>query len=161
MRDRDAISAYHNAAAAGSTPVGLVVALYETILRDFRRALEALASGKVESRIFEMNHALTVIAHLQGTLDFSRGQDAAKTFDRFYNVTRAMIVDANAKADRNSILQLIEMYSSLRQAWQEVDRKSAAVGQPAPPGSPAPVVFPAAPALDPTERPSHTTRWSA
>ncbi|HUL14877.1 MAG TPA: flagellar export chaperone FliS [Terriglobales bacterium] len=161
MRDRDAISAYHNAAAAGSSPVGLVVALYDTILRDFRRAIEALDSGNVESRVFELNHALTVIAHLQGTLDFTRGKDAAKTFDRFYNVTRAMIVDANAKAKRNSILQLIEMYNSLRQAWQEADRKSAAVGQPAPPGVAHPATIRTPHASDFSEKPSHTIRWSA
>jgi flagellar biosynthetic protein FliS len=161
MRDRDAISAYYNAAAAGSTPVGLVVALYDTILRDFRRALDALDSGKVEARVFEMNHALSVIAHLQGALDFTRGKDAAKTFDRFYHVTRAMIVDANAKSDRASVLQLIEMYNSLRQAWQEVDRQSVAAGQPASQVVPAPPAFPRRAASDASELPANRTRWSA
>ena len=57
-------TAYQHASAGGASPVGNIVALYDTILRDFRRALAALTVGDVETRVYELNHALTVIAHL-------------------------------------------------------------------------------------------------
>lgn len=115
------ISAYQQASAHGASPVGLVLSLYDTILRDFRRADAAMAQGNVETRVFELNHALTVIAHLQSVLDFERGGDAAKRFSNFYEVTRGMILSVNVDAKRETLQKLIEMYSSMRQAWQQAE----------------------------------------
>jgi flagellar protein FliS len=101
----------------------MIVALYDTILRDFRRALAALEAGNVETRVFELNHALAVIGHLEEVLDHKRGGAAAKRFEGFYRITRGLIVAANAEPSRESIDNLIEMYGSLRQAWHEAERK--------------------------------------
>jgi len=90
MSNNSPASTYQQLAARGASPVGLVVSLYDTILRDFRRAQAALVAGNVEQRVFELNHALTVIAHLQSVLNHERGGEAAKTFDRFYEIARAM-----------------------------------------------------------------------
>jgi flagellin-specific chaperone FliS len=77
----------------------------------------------VETRIFELNHAISVIGHLQEVLDHKRGGEAAKHFEQFYGVTRGMIVDANAHPSRGAIDNLIGMYGSLRQAWHEAERR--------------------------------------
>jgi len=135
MAANDAAAAYHQVSAHGSSPVGLIISLYDTILRDFRRALAALDAGNVETRIFELNHAITVIGHLQEVLDHERGGEAAKRFEQFYGVTRGMIVDANAQPSRGSINNLIELYGSLREAWQEADRKLQG-SEPQPPAQP-------------------------
>jgi flagellar secretion chaperone FliS len=123
MPANDAAATYQQVSAHGGSPVGLIVSLYDTILRDFRRALAALDAGNVETRIFELNHAITVIGHLQEVLDHKRGGEAAKRFEQFYGVTRGMIVNANAQPSRESINSLIGLYGSLRQAWHEADRK--------------------------------------
>jgi flagellar protein FliS len=114
---------YQQAAARGASPLGQVVSLYDTILRDFHRALAALKTGNVEARVFELNHAITVIAHLQNVLDHERGGEAAKQFEKLYNITRAMIVTANARATPEALEELIEMYGGLRQAWFEAEQK--------------------------------------
>lgn len=103
MRTSDPMFSYHQASAHGASPVGQIVALYDTILRDFVRALAALQAGDVETRVFELNHTLLVIAHLQNVLDFERGGDAAKQFEILYSVTRGMIVQANFQATPESI----------------------------------------------------------
>ena len=120
MNDHPA-SSYQQASARGATPVGMVVSLYDTILRDFRRAQAAFAAGNIETRVFELNHALTVIAHLQSVLDRQRGGEAAQRFDRFYEITRGMILDANVRPTPESFQNLLDMYSSLRQAWHEAE----------------------------------------
>jgi len=126
---------YLQTAAQGASPVGLVVQLYDTILRDFSRAKAAQAAGDIEGRVKQLNHALTVIAHLQSVLDFEQGGEAAKRFQQFYNVTRELIVQANAKATDESIDQLIALYSKVRQAWYQADQKLA-VGDPDAPSQP-------------------------
>lgn len=126
MNDYSAVAAYQQSAARGATPVGMVVSLYDTILRDLRRAMAALDAGKVEERVFELNHALTVIAHLQSVLDHQRGGEAAARLARFYDITHGMIVEANAGGSRTTIAKLVDLYSSLRQAWQQAETQLAA-----------------------------------
>ncbi len=123
MRTIDPMFSYHQASAHGASPVGQIVALYDTILRDFVRALAALQAGDVETRVFELNHALLVIAHLQNVLDFERGGDAAKQFDDSYSVTRGMIVQANFQATPESIEEFIDLYGGLRQAWYQAEQQ--------------------------------------
>jgi flagellar secretion chaperone FliS len=123
MDQYSAASAYQKSAAHGASAVGQVVSLYDTILRDFRRALTAIEAGNIEARVFELNHALTVIGELQGVLDFQRGGEAAVVLERFYNVTRPMIVDANVCVSGKVIVELIEMYQTMRQAWDQVEQK--------------------------------------
>jgi flagellar biosynthetic protein FliS len=121
MSNPSVVSAYQQSAAQGASPIGLLLSLYDTILRDFRRALDAIHRGKIEVRVFELNHALTVIAHLQSVLDFERGAAAAERFNGFYNVTRAMILSVNVDGNPASLQKLIELYTSMRQAWQQAE----------------------------------------
>lgn len=125
MSNHPALS-YQQAEVRGASPIGQVVSLFDTILRDFRRALAALKAGKIEARVNELNHAITVIAYLQSTLDHDRGGAAAKRFDQLYKVTIGMIVAANAKATPEALEGLIDMYTQLRQAWQKAEQKLSA-----------------------------------
>lgn len=120
----DATLRYQQAAAQGASPLGQIVALYDTVLRDFRRALAALKAGNVEARVLELNHALSVIGYLQGILDYEQGGDAAKQFERLYKLSIRMIVAANAKATPQGLEELLEIYGGLRQAWYEADKTS-------------------------------------
>ncbi|MBS1840177.1 MAG: flagellar export chaperone FliS [Acidobacteria bacterium] len=123
MSNSGVLSAYQQHSVQGASPVGLVIALYDTILRDFRRALDAMNRGNVETRVFELNHSLTVIAHLKSVLDFERGADAAKRFDNFYEITRGMILSVNVDSNAATLQKLIEMYSSMRQAWHDAESR--------------------------------------
>jgi flagellar protein FliS len=123
MRSKNAVATYHQVSAHGGSPLGMIVSLYDTILRDFRRAQAALDAGMVETRVFELNHAVDVIGHLEGVLDHKRGGEAAKRLEGFYRITRGMILAANVEPSRASIEALIELYAPVRQAWQEAERK--------------------------------------
>jgi len=123
MSQSGIISAYQQNFVRGASPVGLVLALYDTALRDFRRALEALDRNSVETRVHELNHALTVIAHLKSVLDHERGGEAALQFSKFYEIARGLILSVNVNSSRDTLLKLIDMFSSMRQAWQQAETK--------------------------------------
>src|SRR5258708_7193727 len=162
MTNNSPASTYQQLAARGASPVGLVVSLYDTILRDFRRAQAALVAGNVEERVFELNHALTVIAHLQSVLNHERGGEAAKTFDPFYEIARAMILDASVRCTRESLQKLIATFTSVRHASHQIEPHPAP-GQPfLSSSSPAPIaeVVPPAPQIEPQTAP-RTSNWSA
>jgi flagellin-specific chaperone FliS len=52
---------------------------------------------------------------LQFILDYDRGGEAAKQFALFYSVTRGMIVQANIRVTPETVEELIELYSGVRQ----------------------------------------------
>jgi flagellar protein FliS len=158
---RDPSLSYRQASALGASPVGLVVALYDTILRDFFRALAALQAGDVETRVQELNHALTVIAHLQNVLDFKRGGEAATQLERFYTVTRGLIVKANFLPTPAALEELIELYGGLREAWSQAEHKLPADQAQAPPAE-RPGVAPSAVAAPPAfdDGDTHRSQWS-
>ncbi|HEX3869420.1 MAG TPA: flagellar export chaperone FliS [Pirellulales bacterium] len=121
MLRQDAAGTYRQVSAHGGSPLGMIVALYDTILRDFRRAIVAIEANDVPQRVAELNHAVRVIGHLEEILDHKRGADAAERFQRFYQVTRGMIVAANAQATKGALDSLVGLYTPVRQAWHDVE----------------------------------------
>jgi flagellar secretion chaperone FliS len=121
MANTGILSAYQQNAVQGASPVGLVVALYDTIIRDFRRAMDALDRGDVEIRVNELNHALTVIGHLKSVLDHQGGGEAATRLDHFYEVARAMLLSVNVNASKETLTKLIDMFSATRSAWHQAE----------------------------------------
>jgi flagellar secretion chaperone FliS len=132
MSHNSPVHQYQQESARGASPVGQVVALYDTILRDLVRALAALQAGDIETRVAEFNHALLVIAHLQNALNHEAGGEAAKRLDEFYNVARKSIVDANFSVTPEAVEHLIEMFAGVRQAWNQIDHELRV----SPPGAP-------------------------
>ena len=103
--------------------MGLVVRLYDAIVEDFRRALEALRAGDIERRTTAVNHALLIIAELESVLDHERGGQVARHLKGFYKVSRAMIVEANIRASAEHMERLIGLFLPVRQAWQQAERE--------------------------------------
>jgi flagellar secretion chaperone FliS len=118
----DAKSSYREAAVRGASPVRLVICLYEQAIEDLRRAVIAQEKGDIESRTSGINHALKVIAQLQGSLDMERGGEVAKNLQRFYNVVRTGLIQAQAQQSGRIVEQQISQLAIVHEAWLEVDR---------------------------------------
>jgi flagellar protein FliS len=121
----DARSSYRESSVRGASPVRLVICLYEQAIEDLRRAVIALEKGDIETRTAQINHALTVIAQLQGSLDMERGGEVAKNLSRFYNLIRAGLTEAQFKQSTNLLQQQISQLVEVHEAWIEVERATA------------------------------------
>jgi len=139
MTNQQAFAQYRQDAALGATPLGRVAALYQAMLQDFRRAMAAHEQGQIERRVNSVNHALTILAELQGAIDFERGGAAAKQLDRFYNINRAEIFRVSVAPSREGFQRLIDLFTPVYQAWEEISRQlpqaTAGKGAPAAPAS--------------------------
>jgi flagellar protein FliS len=122
----DAGSSYREVAVRGATPVQLVICLYEQAIEDLRRAVIALEKGDIEARTRGINHALMVIAQLQGSLDMERGGDVARNLARFYSLVRAGLSEAQVKQSARILEQQISQLAIVHEAWLEVERATAA-----------------------------------
>jgi flagellar secretion chaperone FliS len=118
----DARSSYRETAVRGASPVRLVICLYEQAIEDLRRAVIALEKGDIEARTRGINHALMVIAQLQGSLDMERGGDVARNLARFYGVLRVGLSEAQMKQSGRILEQQISQLVVVYEAWLEVER---------------------------------------
>jgi flagellar secretion chaperone FliS len=121
----DAKASYREAAVRGASPVRLVICLYEQAIEDLRLAVIALEKGDIEARTRGINHALMVIAQLQGSLDMERGGEVARNLARFYGVVRAGLVEAQMKQSTRILEQQICQLAVVYEAWLEVERVTA------------------------------------
>jgi flagellar protein FliS len=118
----DPRSAYREASAQGISPVETVLRLYEQIIEDLRQASLAIESRQIELRTNRINHAILVVGHLQSRLNFETGENVARNLDRFYNILRRDLLQAQFQASTETLSSRIEDLLGLREAWIEVER---------------------------------------
>lgn len=115
--------AYRASAVAGSSPVALVVLLYEQLVEDLRRAADAIGTRDVERRTREIDHALQIAGYLQASLNREHGGEAARNLDRFYNFLRNRLLQAQLQVSSEILDEQIAVLLDLREAWLELGRE--------------------------------------
>lgn len=128
------LESYRQSEVQGGSPVQLVILLYEQLIKDLRIAADAMQANNIERRTAEIDHALVVIAQLQGTLNKEKGGEVAANLSRFYDLLRASVMQAQFNAGAQILRDQIGNLLTLREAWIEVARSQA----PLPPAQPQP-----------------------
>lgn len=119
---------YASEAAAGLSPLALVVRLYDAVIADLGRAITAVRDGDIEKRSNQLNHALLIISYLQNALDMENGGKPAALLAKFYNLSRQRILEAQIRQSEKVLEEIINDFISIRDAWTEVEkRQSSAV----------------------------------
>jgi flagellar secretion chaperone FliS len=145
---------YRQLSAQGASPVGLVIQAYDQIVGALGGAIRAMLDRDIEKKTKELNHALTLISHLQGDLNFEAGGEVARVMERFYTAARAQILEASAKLSPEILQQVITQFASQREAWEKVEKANSTTNTISDQASPDPSVRQA-----PAPQPS--ARWSA
>ncbi len=113
---------YLRSAAQDATPAGLVIILYDLLVHDLEQAVAAIADHNIEARTAEIKHAFMVLQQLEGSLDAENGGPAASNLAAFYSSLRCKILEAQVKANSETLRRQIELVLDVRQAWQQVDK---------------------------------------
>jgi flagellar protein FliS len=98
-----------------------MIALFDTLAGDLRRASCALRKNDIETRCKELNHAALVLGQLESWIDLKGGGDSAETLTRFYAYLRAKMMEAGATKSAILLEAQIEMILHVRSAWQQLD----------------------------------------
>jgi len=112
---------YRRSAIAGASSIGLMIALFDTLAGDLRRASSALRKNDIEARCKELNHAALVIGQLESWVDVKSGGESAETLTRFYAYLRAKMMEASTRKSAAVLDAQIEMILHVRSAWQQLD----------------------------------------
>ena len=116
------MSTYQQHALEGASPVDLVVALYDGMIRFLYDATHALERGDIAARRIAVKRTLDVIMHLQARLRMDIGGRPAKVLSEFYASIFAQILQASQDSSRQKFEHAIDCIRNVRDAWREVAR---------------------------------------
>lgn len=123
---------YRQTALQGASGFGLLIALYDTLAGDLRRAADAERSNNIEERCKQVNHALLVTAHLEDWVHRGGGGELAEQLLAFYASLRRLMIEAQAKRSAVLLEQQMTLVLSIRRTWHELEvRNSSKLESPA------------------------------
>ncbi|HEY1462899.1 MAG TPA: flagellar export chaperone FliS [Terriglobales bacterium] len=112
---------YRRAEIKDATAVRLVIIMYDMLVADLQRAIEAIHASDVEKRSAEIKHAFLVLQQLEGSLEMEKGGESAKNLSFFYSVMRSKILEAHIKISVPMLQKQVEHILDVRSAWEQVD----------------------------------------
>jgi len=130
MQGALAVDRYRQTHVRSSTPLELVVMLYEGALQRMAIARDALVRRDIPTRRDAISRTLAILDELQGSLDLERGGQIASELDRLYAWMSGRLMDAAIAQDPAPIDEVRPVLEGLRDAWQTIAS--------APPGNPRP-----------------------
>ena len=119
---KDVARNYLEVSVESSSPLKLVVWLYDIAIEALKAASVALEAGDAEKRTHQVNRAMTAIGELQGALDFENGGEVATQLARLYTHSRRKLYEAHSQASPEALAELTGELESVRDAWKQVER---------------------------------------
>lgn len=119
--------AYRKTAAEGASGFGLLIALYDTLAGDLRRAASAQRAKDLEKRTSELKHAIMIVGVLENWIEADKGELAQKLIAFYANLRRRMLV-AQAEQSAEMLEDLMAEVIAMREIWQRLDDGGAASG---------------------------------
>lgn len=112
---------YLKTCAAGASGVALLIALYDTLAGDLRRAAEAERRNELEQRSIELTHALMLIGFLEDRISRGNGGELAEQLTGFYKLLRRRILLAQARRSPQVLEDAMVEVLKIRESWQSVE----------------------------------------
>jgi flagellin-specific chaperone FliS len=149
--------AYRKTAIGGASGFGLLVALYDTLAGDLRRAADAERDCDLGKRTLEVNHAFLVVAYLEDWVNQGSGGELADRLIVFYRTLRAKLMEAQLKRSPEMFEQQMAEVLKIRGIWQGLEHGDSSPAAKTPAWTETPNYASSSPAL--SERTASS--WSA
>jgi flagellar secretion chaperone FliS len=117
-----AVAQYQTSRIETSSPVQVVVALYDGALRFLRTGAVALEGGDLGAKGVALSKAHAIITELLVTLDHEGAPDLSGQLEAIYSFVLDRIVKANSECDVVMIEEAVRALLPLRDAWVQLAR---------------------------------------
>jgi flagellar protein FliS len=114
---------YRNTAVGGASGLSLLIALYDTLIGNLRRAAEAQRAGQLNKRANELKHALAVTGCLENWIDPTRGE-LAQQLTAYYAGLRRVILLAQVRQSAEMLEEQMHRALQIRQSFHEMNARS-------------------------------------
>ena len=96
----------------------LLLSLYERLLADVGRAIEALESGEIETSHDNLVHAQDIVHELNLALD-THSWDTGRDLRAIYDHVTALLVEANTTKRAEPVRVCVSLLEPLHDAWRQ------------------------------------------
>jgi flagellar biosynthetic protein FliS len=120
--------AYRKTAIQGTSGFGLLIAIFDALAEDLRRAAQAERSNDLEKRCRETNHAVYIIGFLEDRLLHGDGGPLADQLRAFYRTLRRKLFQAQIDRSAEQFEELMTAVLKIREAWQKADQHQVPSG---------------------------------
>jgi flagellar protein FliS len=120
----NARAAYLDASIATASPATLLVMLFDRLVLDVQRGLEAQRAGNFEETHRQLTHAQDIVLELQASLradEFEGGYDLAA----LYGFLHRQLVMANVRKSTAITDEVLTLVTDLCDAWRQAALLSA------------------------------------
>jgi len=119
------LDTYRRTAVQSSSPVQLVVMLYDGALRFCGEARGAILRRDVAAKGKALSKAIAIVGELQGTLDLERGGEVAVSLHQLYSFLTDRLMAASFSQSVEPLDQAVRVLTNLRDGWAGVDEQAA------------------------------------
>jgi flagellar protein FliS len=120
--------AYQHTSVQSSSPLELVVLLYDGALRHLVAAKDATLRHDLIARRDAFSKAMAIITELQSTLNLEDGGQVAVSLDALYTYMTGKLIESTANKDVAGIEEVEKLLRPLREAWSTIAAEPAAAG---------------------------------
>jgi flagellar protein FliS len=117
---QNAHDAYMESRILSADPLELVHLLYQACAESVREARQHLAAGNIAARCRFISKAHGILAELAASLDHQRGGDLSQRLARLYDYMQRRLLEANLQQDDAPLGEVLELLSTLAEAWEEI-----------------------------------------
>jgi flagellar protein FliS len=121
-------SAYTQGQVVASSPVRIVVLLYDGAIRFCRQAQQKFGDPAVRGHGLGRAHA--IVSELMIALDHDKGGEIAARLESLYRYVLDALIRANVKGEAQALESAIGVLEELAQGWREIARSGAAGSAP-------------------------------
>ncbi len=95
----------------------LILMLFDGLLDSLSAARGHILHGNIPEKGKAISRASRIVLGLQGSLDFERGGELARTLNDLYGYVTRRLVQANGKNDATIIDEVRGLMAEIRDAW--------------------------------------------
>jgi flagellar protein FliS len=111
-------AAYMDASVATASPARLLVMLYERLVLDCHRALDAQRGGDHQEAHRQLLHAQDIVMELRSSLK-TDAWEGAPALASLYDYLHTRLINANVKRDATITEHCLGLVQDLAQSWRE------------------------------------------
>lgn len=122
------VKAYQRVRITTASPEGLVVLLFEGLVRFSASAADALEEGRWRDAGNALERAVEILAHLRESLREDSAPSVVSLLDRTYATWTVCLLRAQISRDAASVRALVPQMDALCEAWREAAESPSRTG---------------------------------
>jgi len=119
MSNQTRVNAYRENSVMSMSQENLVPLMYEHLLVGLKRASKQIQDEDIEGKAASVEKASGILYELLGSLNFEEGGEIASRLASLYTYFLKELTEASRTLEADRLEPLIEMVSSLHEAWVE------------------------------------------